>query len=130
MAHGNEPDGLGVVMAVLMGLDGFDEAAASVYRTLIYEALGEALRKKVEETIMQAVPESREPPFVQKLKATGRAEGEAKGLKAALLKLVARTGLALGEEERARIDECNDPAVLDRWLDNAFSAKTAADLFQ
>ena len=130
IAHGNEPDGLGVVMAVIMGLDGADEAAASVYRTLIYEALGEALRKKVEEMIMQAVPESREPPFVQKLKAIGRAEGEAKGLKAALFKLVARTGLALGEEERARIDECNDPAVLDRWLDNAFGAKTAEELFR
>ena len=130
MAHGNEPDGLRVVMAVIAGLTGFDEATASVYRTLVYEALGEALRKKVEEMIMQAVPEFREPPFVQKLKAMGRAEGRAEGLKAALLKLVARTGLTLGDEERARIDACDDPAMLDRWLDNAFGAKTAADLFQ
>ena len=134
MAHGNEPDGLRVVMAVIAGLTGFDEATASVYRTLVYEALGEALRKKVEEMIMQAVPEFREPPFVQKLKAMGRAEGraegQAEGLKAALLKLVARTGLTLGDEERARIDACDDPAMLDRWLDNAFGAKTAADLFQ
>jgi hypothetical protein len=38
--------------------------------------------------------------------------------------------LALGEEERARIDACDNPATLDRWLDNAFGAKTAADLFQ
>ena len=79
---------------------------------------------------MQAVPEFREPPFVQKLKEMGRAEGRAEGLKAALLKLVTRVGLALGDEERARIDACDDPAVLDRWLDNAFGAKTAADLFQ
>ncbi len=79
---------------------------------------------------MQAVPELQQPPFVQKLKAPGRAEGQVEGLKAALLELVARAGLALSEDERVRIDACNDPAILDRWLDNAFGAKTAADLFQ
>jgi hypothetical protein len=125
MAHGNEPDGLRVVMAVLEGLAGFDEASAKVYRTLIYEALGEALRRKVEEMLSQRVGEFQEPPFVLKLKAVGRAEG----LKAALLKLVARAGLTLGEEERERIEGCDDPAVLDRWVDNAIGAKTAADLF-
>jgi hypothetical protein len=63
---------------------------------------------------------------VVKLKEMGRAEG----LKTALLKFVAREGFTLSEEERARIDGCDDPAVLDRWIDNTFEAKTSADLFQ
>jgi predicted transposase YdaD len=116
----------------------FDEATQSVYRTLIYNALGEAMRKKIEEMIMQRVPEFQEPPFVQKLKAIGREEGraeglekgEALGLKGALLKHIERAGLVLGDEERARIEACNDPVLLDRWLDNAFTAKTSADLFR
>jgi hypothetical protein len=49
MAHGNEPDGLKVVLAALGGLADFDEAMAKVYRTLIYDALGAALQKKVDE---------------------------------------------------------------------------------
>lgn len=130
MAHGNEPDGLRVVLAALGGLAGFDEATAKVYRSLIYGALGEALQKKVDEMDLRRVGEFEEPPFALKLKAIGRVEGRAEGLKTALLKLVARAGLTLGEEERARIEECNDPAVLDRWVDNAIEAKTAAELFQ
>jgi len=130
MAHSNEPDGLKVVLAALGGLAGFDEATAKVYRAPIYGALGEALRRKVDEMDLQRVGEFEEPPFVLKLKAIGEARGRVEGLKAALLKLVARAGLALTEEERARIEGCDDPAVLDRWVDNAIGAKTAAELFQ
>ena len=57
MAHGNEPDGLRVVMAALGAIEGFAETTLSVYRTLIYRALGEALQKQVEAMIMQRVPE-------------------------------------------------------------------------
>ena len=105
---------------------GFDEARASVYRTLIYDALAESPRRKVDQMDLERVGPFQEPPFVQKIKAMGEAEG----LKAALLKIIARAGLTLGEEERARIEECYDLAVLDRWVDNAIGAKTAADLFQ
>ena len=126
MAHGNEPGGLGLVMAVLNGLAGFDEATLSVYRTLIYKALGEALQKQVEEMMMQRVPEFQEPPFVHKLKAIGQAIG----LKVALLKHVERAGLVLGDEDRARIEGCDDAVLIGQWLDNAFTAKTSADLFQ
>ena len=146
MAHGNEPGGLAVVMAVLNGLVGFDEAMARVYRKLIYDALEEALRRKVDQMNLERIGPFEDPPFVVKLKEIGRAEGEALGraegealgraegqvetLRAMLLKLVAREGFTLSEEERARIDGCDDPAVLDRWLDNLHEAKTAADLFQ
>ena len=129
MAHGNEPDGLRVVMAVLAGLVAFDDAATKMYRRLIYATFGEALRRKVAEMIMNPAEEF-ELPFERELREMCEAKGRAEGLKAALLKLVARVGVALSEDERARIDACDDPALLDRWLDNAFGAKTAADLFQ
>jgi hypothetical protein len=127
MAHGNEPDGLKVVMAVL---EGFERPRRACTVRLSTRRSESRFVRKAEEILTQAVGEFQEPPFVQKLKALGRAEGQVETLRAVLFKLVARANLTLGEEERARIEGCDDPAVLDRWVNNALGAKTVADLFQ
>ena len=59
----------------------------------------------------------------------GAQEGLTKGKRDALLRVLARTGLVLTQEERERIATCADVATLDRWLDNALAAKTVADVF-
>jgi hypothetical protein len=46
----------------------------------------------------------------------------------ALLRLTARAGLALTEDDRARIQACDDAATLDRCIENVLGAKTAADV--
>ncbi|MEP7122809.1 MAG: Rpn family recombination-promoting nuclease/putative transposase [Byssovorax sp.] len=58
----------------------------------------------------------------------GEAAGELKGRRDTLLRLVGRAGIALSEEDRARIQSCIDEATLDRWIDNVFGAKTATDV--
>jgi flagellar biosynthesis/type III secretory pathway protein FliH len=58
----------------------------------------------------------------------GKLEGIREGKRDALLRLLTRAGIALTEDERARIRECADPALLDRWMDNVLGAKTAADV--
>lgn len=76
------------------------------------------------------------PPFMQWIKdqclregkAEGMREGKAEGMRAALLKLVARAGIALNDEQRARVESCRDLATLERWVDNALTAKTATEL--
>jgi hypothetical protein len=45
-----------------------------------------------------------------------------------LLRLLARAGLVLTGDERARVQGCDDPALLDRWVDNVLGAKTAAEV--
>ena len=60
---------------------------------------------------------------------SGLAEGENKGRRESLLRLLARSGITLTEQDRARIDACNDFATLDRWFDNAVGAKEAAEVF-
>jgi hypothetical protein len=45
-----------------------------------------------------------------------------------LLRLVARAGIALTQDERTRIQTCVDLALLDRWVDNVLEAKTAGDV--
>ncbi|WP_437574216.1 hypothetical protein [Sorangium sp. So ce887] len=84
------------------------------------------------------------PPFVQKLvdrgKLEGIREGELKGMREGrregklegkrdtLLRLLARAGIVLTENESARIQACTDIATLDRWIDNVLGAKTATDV--
>ena len=61
--------------------------------------------------------------------AVAHQSGHAEGKQDALLRLLAYTGLALTEDERARITACTDVATLDRWFDNALTAKSLADVF-
>ncbi len=76
------------------------------------------------------------PPFMQKLidggktegKLEGIREGEVKGKRDTLLRLLGRAGIALTESESARIQACSDSATLDRWIDNILGAKTAAEV--
>jgi predicted transposase/invertase (TIGR01784 family) len=60
----------------------------------------------------------------------GHKSGLAEGKRDAFLRLLARAGLVLREDDHARISACTDVATLDRWFDNALTAKTAADVFR
>ena len=61
--------------------------------------------------------------------AEGHKSGLAEGKRDALLRLLARRGLALTEDDRARVAACSDVATLDQWFDNALVAKTATEVF-
>jgi hypothetical protein len=139
LAHGNGPDGPSVLDAALAGLFDFDPESAGVYAQLIYGALRAPMRKVMEELIMHhsTYGEITLPPFMQKFvdqgeakgEAKGRAKGEAQAKREVLFKLIARAGLDLDSAERTRIEGCADVALLDRWIDNAFDAKSVAALF-
>jgi hypothetical protein len=58
----------------------------------------------------------------------GELTGELKARRDTLLRLLLRTGIALMDEDRTRIQACADTAALDRWIDNVFGVKTAADV--
>jgi hypothetical protein len=47
-----------------------------------------------------------------------------------LFRLLARAGMTLSDDDRARIHACADTGVLDRWIDNIFGAKTAIDVLR
>jgi hypothetical protein len=98
------------------------------------EQASETLRRKVTAMNLERVGPFEESPAMRRLgeisRSTSWAKGWLQGFKLGLFKVIAHVGLTLSEEERARIDACDDPAVLDRWLDNAYEAKTAANLFQ
>ncbi len=58
----------------------------------------------------------------------GKLESELKARRETLLRLLLPTGIALMDDDRTRIQACEDTAALDRWIDNVFGAKTAADM--
>jgi hypothetical protein len=126
LSHGNGPDGLGVVLVALGALGRFDQEHAAVYFQIIYDGLREPMQRALEAFVMERQSEGKAtfPPFAQQLIDRGKLDGK----RDALLRLIARVGIALAEDERARILSCTDPATLDRWVDNILGAKTAADV--
>ncbi|WP_437964221.1 hypothetical protein WMF04_31475 [Sorangium sp. So ce260] len=134
VVHGSGPNGLTVVQAALVALGRLDQEHAMVYFQLIWNGLREPMRQALEALVMerQIEGEATFPPFVQKLidrgKLEGIREGELKGKRDTLLRLLARAGIVLTENESARIQACTDIATLDRWIDNVLGAKAAADV--
>ncbi|NUQ73711.1 MAG: hypothetical protein HUU21_09165 [Polyangiaceae bacterium] len=123
-----------------------DREHAAVYFQIIWDMLRAPMRRALEALVMDRQTEGKAtfPPFAQQLiergfregelkglregELKGLREGELKGLREALLRFIARAGIALTEDDHTRINECNDVATLDRWIDNVFGAKTAADI--
>ena len=64
----------------------------------------------------------------QALATIAQLKGELKGKRDTLLQLLARAGITLTEDEAARVQACDDPALLDRWVGNVLGAKTAGDV--
>ena len=138
MAHGNGPEGLTAVQTALVALGQLDREHAAVYFQIIWDALREPMQRALEALVMERQTEGKTsfPPFAQKIfergiregKLDGIREGELKGKRDALLRLVTRAGIALSDDDRARIENCADATTLDRWVDNVLGAKTARDV--
>jgi hypothetical protein len=147
VAHGNGENGLAVVQAALVALGRLDREHAAVYFQIIWNALREPMRRALEALVMERQTEGKAtfPPFAQQIFERGIREGELKGLQEgkldglregkldglrdALLRLLARAGITLTEDDHTRIQGCTDAATLDRWVENVLGAKTAADVF-
>jgi hypothetical protein len=130
VAHGNGPNGLAVVQAALVALGGVDREHAAVYFQIIWNALRGPMRRALKELVMERQTEDKATmlPFMQEFFEDGLREGKLDGLREALLRLITRTGITLTEDDRARIETCDDTATLDRWIENVLGAKTASDI--
>jgi hypothetical protein len=146
VAHGNGENGLAVLKAALVALGRLDREHAAVYFQIIYHVLRGPMQRALEVLVMERQKENKAtfPLFIQRvideseLKALregelkglreGELKGELKGLRNALLGLLARAGIALTDDDRARIQACEDAAVLDRWVENVLGARTSTDV--
>lgn len=62
-------------------------------------------------------------------KVEGRAEGKAEGKSEAVLAVLQARGIALQEDDTARVKSCSDQATLDRWLQKAATAHSSDEIF-
>ena len=63
-------------------------------------------------------------------KAEGFSEGEIKGKREALLRLLTRAKIALAESVRVRIQSCSDAEALDRWIENVIGASSVSQVLK
>jgi hypothetical protein len=140
MAHGNGPDGRAVLAAAFAAIERLDPEHAAVYFQIVWKVLREPMQRALEALVMerQVEGEATFPPFMQKLiergfrdgEHKGLRDGEHKGLRDALLRLLARAEIPHSEDDRTRIQTCDDAATLDRWIENVIGAKTIADVLR
>ncbi|MBK8480613.1 MAG: hypothetical protein IPL40_05500 [Proteobacteria bacterium] len=138
-AHGERPNGLPVVLAALEAAAGLEHDRSMLYCDVVWRAAGAALRCQLEE-LMQSGGYTYQSDFAKRYLAQGKAEGEAKGKaegeakgKAegeaqALLRILAARGLAISEDQRARMLDCTNLPLLDAWIDRALEATTVVEL--
>jgi hypothetical protein len=80
-----------------------------------------ARRQLIERLLLEENPEVKERLMAQGGLLTARA---------ALHRVLARRKIPLTPDQHARIEQCSDPATLERWHDQAITAASAAEALQ
>jgi hypothetical protein len=131
MAHGQGDVALAVeiTIAVTSAIEQFPSDQRLVYSGLIESALSNAAREalKMVPQVQKLFSESQRQSFADG-EARGEARGEAKGKAEAVLKILVRRAVPIGDLQRRQIAECTDLATLDRWMDAAFSVTSVDEL--
>jgi hypothetical protein len=130
VAHGNSPGGLAVVTVALGVVGRLDQQHAAVYFHIIYNALREPMQRALEALVMERQTEGKAvfPPFMQQLIDRSELRGRAEQAAQAVLTVLRARGMAVPDAVRERILGEKDPARLDRWVERAVVAGSAADV--
>ena len=121
LAHGNEPDGLAVVVSAIGAASQLDDDHATLYYDLIRGALNDAARRALEQHMYPRGYEY-QSEFARRYFARGREEGALEATRAALRQLVRRRLGELPPAVDERIDACADLDALMRLIVEAGSA--------
>jgi hypothetical protein len=121
MAHGETEEGASIAAAVLPAIDGLDEERARFYYDLVYYSLNEAARRALEEMMKGYEYQS---DFAKKYVAQGRAEARARDV----LTVLRARGILASDTIRERILAEKNPELLERWLEKASLAASAAEV--
>lgn len=132
MAHGAEPDGSGVLDALLGALEAVDVDLALLYSDVVLATLPVAARSYLEALVTARTYEY-QSDFARRFffqgKAEGKAEGQAEAKASAVLAVLAARGIDVSTVAKARIAECSDLDQLDTWIRRAVIADSVYDLF-
>ncbi|MBI2566998.1 MAG: hypothetical protein HYV63_08220 [Candidatus Schekmanbacteria bacterium] len=141
IAHGGEDNGLAVALPALQAAAELEPDRALAYTDLIWQHLGEAARKVLENMLdlKEYQPQSELyhkyiRRWLEEGKAEGVTEGVAEGRAAGkaedVLAVFEVRGLAVTDQQRELIVSCRDPGRLDCWLRRAISARSVEDALE
>lgn len=85
-------------------------------------------RETAHEVVLRNLLQRQGYSSLDEVKDSGRAEGEARTLKADILDVLEARGLAVDDDFRAAVDSCNDQTVLRRWHRQAVTADSVAEI--
>jgi hypothetical protein len=133
LAHGATEQGATIAAAVLPAIRELDADRVRLYYDLVYNSLNEAARRALE-TMMKGY--EYQTDFAKKYVAQGRAEGLTEGLTRgrteeaarAVLTVLRVRGIAVPGAVSDRILAQKDPERLERWLEKAAVAASAAEI--
>lgn len=148
-AHGQGEHAEPIALAALAGIVGLPEDRAKLYLEIIWHAVGQLMRQKLEATMIENY--EYQSPWVKKwnrLQAEAeqaKAEAthakteathakieathaEAKGKADTLLRIIEKRGLAVTDAQRARIMACKDIATLDGWTDRVLAVASVDEV--
>jgi hypothetical protein len=80
---------------------------------------------EMDEELRASMHEGAVGELVREFEDEARAENEAKSI----LRIAAKRGIALTDEERERVLGCTDLETLNRWFDAALDATSADEIF-
>lgn len=128
-------DPIGLATAVAQGCSDIDQIGLQIaaiskfdfelpsheFESVRLATMQQALERKADgETTM--------PPLVQQIFERGVREGEIRGKRDVLLRLLNRAKIPLDEGQRACVQACTDAATLDRWLEDVLGGKSAGEV--
>ena len=144
LCHDQGDQGRDVVLAVERALvelppDLQTDVAHTMF-SVVYNHVDAPLKRAIEAMLMELKLNNRMveiPPFLQRYVERGISQGLSQGLsqgelkeaRRAVLRWVDRAGIVLTDEQRNRIETCEDLPLLNKWEENAAHAKTADDVF-
>ncbi|WP_395105292.1 hypothetical protein [Actinomadura sp. SCN-SB] len=144
IAHGDSPDGKGVLEVFAEALQAIDPAHRHRYTDIVFVALSEAARTYLEDLMNWQGYEYKSEFALRyftegeaKGLAKGEAKGEAKGLAEGLAKgevdslfrVLKARGIAVPARERQRIESCRDLGLLSAWIERAATATSLDEVF-
>ncbi|HYZ53890.1 MAG TPA: hypothetical protein VE733_10405 [Streptosporangiaceae bacterium] len=100
---------------------GLDEDRLETYTRLVRTAASAAARGALEALMTTVFKDD----FVDRIKAEGKAEGEA----TMVLRILAARGFDVPGPVRERVLSCTDPAQLEKWGETAVTATSLGDVF-
>ena len=106
-------------------LDTIDPETAGFLAEYIEDGLGETPAQSIWKVLMATVAY----PYVSSIRSQGREEGRAQGEAAAVLRVLAKRGIAVDDKSRERIESCTDLDLLGTWLDRSLTAEQVDELF-